>query len=599
MSIKRKMATALATAGLLAGIFGSTLAPVAQAATVKGNVLRDELRYNQDGGYNGGYHTGTASDPFVMYAPLSNDGTSYDSIGNDDDPICFSADESYLQTTGGAALHDDGDEVGVKVAATNGLGIYFYDSSDSSSYSSDESDWTTGSKTIDDISGGIFLCLAPMDDDDAYTSTVTVTVRGQLAWSFTVVVAGPATSITPVSLIGGWVAESNDEIGAAAALSFKDKAGQSLKTYLKTIGGNASWLDDVVDYAKTGYTSNPTHGDLVFYVDDVAVGDAESDLAFDNSVVSGGLVGLSAGFCGAMDETHSVKASINVDGSENADNNATLSNADLSSPAWSYKCSGDGSEAVWSGLAFDQTSVEQGDIASAHFSISDGHGHPMGTGSSYSIYTSCEEIYDYNTAIDQDSSCVYHFPREGAKDSGDGEYYADTFGADLGFDWGNATPSEQVIADGEIADDEGDFAEYLVDGNVQLWYRASMISTGVASVRIAMCSNVAYESDMASCDSVETFKASIAVLPAGQHSGDGALFGTTIKVGKRTVSITGPVGAKVTFVVEDGKMNIKQYYRVVGADGKAALRFRVKGSFKVTALLGDLISNTAYISPKF
>lgn len=585
MSIKRKLATSLATAGLLAGIFGSALAPVAHASVVKGNVLRDELRYNLSGGYDDLYHSGTASDPYVMYAPLTNDGTSTDPIGWSDNPICFQADETYFETTGGVDLHDDGDEIPVKVTATNGLGIFFYDSNDYSSgvYESSESAWTTGSKTIDDIYDGISLCLAPLDDDDAYTSTVTITVRGQVAWTFTVVVVGPATSLTPVNYIGSWVAESNGYIEDAAVVAFKDKAGQSLSAY-------GISFSDRVDYAKTGYTSNPGANVLMVFVDDMSIGDSESDMV----TTDGPYIDLEAGFCGEMGDKHTLMAAVNVDTSADGNGNGTLTAADLKSGTWSYNCSADGSEALWTGFAFDATSVAQGESVTAHFSADDGYGHPMGIGSTYGQYLHCDEVSDgYAYIHDEDAHCAMLLPVEFVQDSTTNEGNQHLLGAQYGWDEADDGACGYDDWENPISDSDRDNAYHLINGNVGVCYLASLLNTGVAAVVFR-----AYDLTTGGGDPV-TLRAAISVTSFAQQSDVANTFGKTIKIGKRTVSITGPVGAKVMFIVEDAKMNVSTYYRVVGADGKAALRFRKKGFFKVTAVLGDLISNTGYIVPKY
>ena len=77
--VKRRMATALATAGLLAGIFGSTLAPVAQGAGWAVTAAKLEIQANferdiNDGWYGNASATGTAGNPLDMYAPITNDG---------------------------------------------------------------------------------------------------------------------------------------------------------------------------------------------------------------------------------------------------------------------------------------------------------------------------------------------------------------------------------------------------------------------------------------------------------------------------------------------------------------------------------------------
>jgi formylmethanofuran dehydrogenase subunit E len=80
----------------------------------------------------------------------------------------------------------------------------------------------------------------------------------------------------------------------------------------------------------------------------------------------------------------------------------------------------------------------------------------------------------------------------------------------------------------------------------------------------------------------------------------GAAFGSSVvKAGKRTVSVTGPVGAKITFVVENANGGTKSYNRVVNATtGKATLKIKKNGKFDVYAMYGDSITSLLRITIK-
>jgi hypothetical protein len=134
-------------------------------------------------------------------------------------------------------------------------------------------------------------------------------------------------------------------------------------------------------------------------------------------------------------------------------------------------------------------------------------------------------------------------------------------------------------------------------GSVRICYYASQISSdlGVNSVKLVM--NYPYSSYVADTlhvgPSPLTVRASITVTAES-----GVALGATVKVGKKTVSVTGRVGSKVTFVVESSAGVTKTYSRIVGADGKAKFVFKVRGTFDVYAMQGDSITELSRISVK-
>jgi hypothetical protein len=177
---------------------------------------------------------------------------------------------------------------------------------------------------------------------------------------------------------------------------------------------------------------------------------------------------------------------------------------------------------------------------------------------------------------------------------------------------GDTSCSGVNYEDGNMFNDGTDLGDYLNGGTgddfiksgiVQICYTASQIKDdlGVNTVKLPL--QYAYTDDAAAVlgNAPKTFKASINVVPAGSGVGTGAL-SATVKVGKRTVSVTGPVGAKVTFVVEDSNMNVKTYVRIVQATGtlagKAALSFTKFGTYKVYATYNEQITELATIKVK-
>jgi hypothetical protein len=132
-------------------------------------------------------------------------------------------------------------------------------------------------------------------------------------------------------------------------------------------------------------------------------------------------------------------------------------------------------------------------------------------------------------------------------------------------------------------------------GSVRICYYASQIDSdlGVNSVKLVM--SHPYSDAVAGIigNSPLTARASITVTAES-----GVALGTTVKVGKKTVSVTGRVGSKVTFVVESSAGVTKTYSRIVGADGKAKFVFKVRGTFDVYAMQGDSITELSRISVK-
>jgi hypothetical protein len=92
----------------------------------------------------------------------------------------------------------------------------------------------------------------------------------------------------------------------------------------------------------------------------------------------------------------------------------------------------------------------------------------------------------------------------------------------------------------------------------------------------------------------KSFFASIIVVKPG--AGTTAAFGTTVSAtaaGK--VTVAGPVGAKVTFVVENSRGVVRTYARIVGASGKASYKIKNNGTFYVYAMYGDELTGVKKI----
>jgi len=257
MSIKNKFATAVATASLLAGLFGSAFVPSVSAAVV------------------------TPADAVVpKYTTLTHGGEVqkastkvYGFQTNDSNAVAGEADTAWIAVelfSDGAAgagdtIYDfeaaNNDEVLLKATSSNssvqvGFG---YDSVDSTVEDCSGANMVFGtSATVFDVDGtdegpGIVdsaykICLRSKLATTAATSTITVTVDGVVATTFTVTAVGPIASLT-ASITGGYkyIAEDNDYLDEWLTIIAKDAAGVQINGATTTVSAEEITLDDWAD----------------------------------------------------------------------------------------------------------------------------------------------------------------------------------------------------------------------------------------------------------------------------------------------------------------------------------------------------------------
>jgi len=280
MSFKKKLVTAVTTAGLLAGIFGSAFAPVAQGSSWNVSYAKTTFAGNFDSSWQDAYYgnaetaTGSAANPWVMYAPYTNDGSALGNSAIDTGyTVCSYIDETDLETLSGDDLADT-DDISASVTATNGLLIYG-DDNNAISTSSEEADYGT-SYTDNNVTSGISACFAPSDDDDALDSVVTLKVNGTTVGSWNIRVIGPGQTMTLSDNTGGWIAMDHTTVLDAFRVTFLDKAGHSMYTALREVGVGTGDSEDLIeDYWLDGYEADAS--DLEYAVDIVANGEGFSD----------------------------------------------------------------------------------------------------------------------------------------------------------------------------------------------------------------------------------------------------------------------------------------------------------------------------------
>ena len=607
MSIKKKLVTAVTTAGLLAGIFGSAFAPVAQGSSwnVSGAkvLFGDNFeRSFQDAYYGDETASGSASNPWVMYAPYTNDGGALGTSAIDTDyTVCSYIDETNLETLTGDALSDS-DDVSANVTATNGLLIYGEDNN-AISISGEEGDYAT-SYTDNNVTTGIAACFAPSDDDDALDSVVTLKVNGTTVGSWSIRVIGPGQTMTLADNTGGWIAMDHDTIYDAFTITFLDKAGHSMYTALRDAydaeNGDADSL--IEDYWVDGYESDGA--DLQYAVDVIANGEGFSeDLSGYDALDEADQYRRIDIYDGSSDylcdsSRDDVGASHTVYAIMDYAYGGEISSADKKTNGVAVKCSDDGFFAEITGWDFGgATSVEQGDTIPMYLTIQDGSGNPQGVGTSYDLYFGGFMEWNGGYPYFEDlGDPVYQFsPFHTQSDDADYFHYS---GAQIemeDYSDDNTTCCAPDTEDGDTWEEDEYMNDWLTAGldnsgagKVLMCYTASMFAEDLGQNWVRARSEYPWTDNASDYldNAPKSFFASINVVKPG--AGTSAAFGKAVSAtaaGK--VTVAGPVGAKVTFVVENSRGVVRTYARIVGASGKASYKIKNNGTFYVYAMYGD------------
>ena len=568
MSIKNKLVTAVTTAGLLAGLFGSAFVPAARAAADDLDVVefKAELIANESGAYNTGTGAGTASDPIILYAPISNDGGAFATAI--DEAFCTFIDDADIETNADVDWQTEtGNPVVVTISSTNGLLIDGADDADGFVFDDDESAYETGTDAYEDVSmlAGISFCAAIGDDDDAYGSVITVEVDGIVAAEIHVRVMGYATSITASNDGGTWVSMDGAAGDDEFSLVFKDKTGTSLQAY-----------DDISDTDIEDYANDHTAGDLSYFVDDYAVGDSESALIQEGTGLEDAEV--AANFCDS--DVDSVGDSKTIVFGVIGDGGTVRDDAnDIISNALTVKCSDDGADAEITGVEAVDTTVLTGSYTKIKVTFEDGSGNPQGMGGN---------AYDLNIleVLDLD----------GGTDMGGNFYPAELDSA--GAEWSLAGARlYEVTATGacssavaDYADDATDLSGDVVDGVAYLCYRSSLTKTGKNTVVITADS---YNGATTALDDQAQYTVVFTVSGDPAAGAGSATIVAGPKLKTATITISAAAGKLVTVTIEKvstGKTFT--YYRKANASGVAKFTIRRAGTWEVFASYGDDVTDT-------
>ena len=448
MSIKKKFATAVATASLLAGIFGSAFVPGAAAASVKASYTEvyqnsDMNPYDQDSDYNlvktVGFHSdessledGPAEYTSVWIAMFEttikaenavDDGNlgaingkrygddAYDparlvaTSSNDDILVSWAVDAD-----GNSADCDDADlepsvsPRGVLLGGTFAASDTIYDADgldDNGGYgdtiSREYIDSEGEAETLDILDDGVQdetfgfeLCFTALNNDTAATSTVTVKADGTTVATLTVTAVGPADSIQLALAGSKYIAADNDPVDDFLSIQVKDKNGTVLNGKDSSVSEqyvDDLFIDGVMDWDGNPETANETVVNLL-----------DTD-GTPSAVVDGGtqpyLFDIDATVCLGDEDEEMVGTSYSV--------KVMSDDEDIVSNAITITCTEDGQdarvtkvtpEALSGGKEYEETgALDDGDL-SLIATVVAGNGGPLGEGSG----VACDD-FEWDTVV--------------------------------------------------------------------------------------------------------------------------------------------------------------------------------------------------------
>jgi hypothetical protein len=258
MSIKNKFATAVATASLLAGLFGSAFVPSAMGAVIlpADSVVPKYTTLTEEAGM---HQAGTAkSFGFQTNVAANNDGDTSVAIGIN----LFSAGAAGAGTTQYDLTSAINDEVILKAVSSNSnieLG-WAYETAGTEEDCGDtdvDANFAASASVVDvaaaDGAGAygpdvFYLCFAAKAVTTAATSTITVTVDGVVATTFSVTAVGPVASLT-ASITDGYkyVAEDNAAIDEWFTIIAKDAAGVQINGSATSVSNETVTVSDWTD----------------------------------------------------------------------------------------------------------------------------------------------------------------------------------------------------------------------------------------------------------------------------------------------------------------------------------------------------------------
>ena len=312
MSIKKKFVTAVATAGLLAGLFGSALVPsaLARGTTAATPVKAHSDVYNGTGdNYNYSNYRRPAENGYVSDFSTStkNQFTMIVMNTNEDDPTMDHSLGFYL----GDASNDAIETADLSATSSGIVKVAFAYQQDEATHASrceanelpygltdsvkavESHGYSLGDDTrhLHEGAGEYFLCLDPISYTTPGVSTITITANGVKIFTLTVKVLGDLKSLTVSTTYGSnAVAEGNMYMDNFFKLVGKDAAGQVLNGSGYADGASGSdngfflwtWinsgLDQLGENSEDGSTTaEHQNGDYIDYYGDAFAKSHDND----------------------------------------------------------------------------------------------------------------------------------------------------------------------------------------------------------------------------------------------------------------------------------------------------------------------------------
>jgi hypothetical protein len=580
VSIKNKLVTAVTTAGLLAGLFGSAFVPAARAAGTDWDAdaaATPTVFYDMDhdAAFDAGTSkttkdgAGTSSYPYFLFSPVVNDG------GSDGAAMVAPGELSVLGNTdncsGGA--NDDAfcDENGdllsgtVTAQAVGTAGIVLY-VTDGAACSADEDDYTATSNSVNinadaDIANEPFLvCVGASDDSTNGAGTVTIKVNGVALDPIYVSLVGPATGITLSASYSFLALDPAADSDAAFTYKFSNGSYSDLNDVYGAAGSVGISNADLVSYESGDNRGDDLDviidGDAVNLAAATAGLDDESSDSADaieadgtNELCDSAAAGL---FPSEPGDTHTISVFVDEDADSNKDSD------ELASNSVTVTCTGDGTEAVVTGAAFDVSSAKLASVDSAYvtFTVEDGYGNKQG-------YLGDAQTLDFGT----DTFSYEPFVLDDA-----GDITAASTGT-------MASVDIMVIVDGVGSVDGTDGFEYTVPTTLKgMHYVTINLSDSDLGTTVAVADSWTLSIDITSAAVSGSSSASIAAGP---------------KLKTATITISAAAGKLVTVTIEKvstGKTFT--YYRKANASGVAKFTIRRAGTWEVFASYGDTVTDT-------
>jgi len=324
MSIKKKFATAVATASLLAGLFGSAFVPSALAAR-EGSVEETPIaRYTEvadlgdnmlsnEGGYDADGDELDAS-KWGMYSADADDVLA-------DDENYITVKLFYAGASGEGTVGDEVTEIDMTVESSNskiqvaiqdGDTCEEMDDTDADGVGDDTAlDYFTQSDSVSDLTDGAdgeySFCVAGNTATSAAVGTITVKARAADSTGAYVTVAvipfqmlGELSSLE-ASIADGYkyIANDNEALTDWVAVTGKDSAGN----VLNGANGSITQYEDLGDL--DNWEDNPDNweDEQIDFLDETTFGAADSD--WDDEGIEYTLYSVNASVCVSNDDTES------------------------------------------------------------------------------------------------------------------------------------------------------------------------------------------------------------------------------------------------------------------------------------------------------